>query len=288
MACSSGVTIATTVKVSRPGFYLTTLWFFVLPFGGRDMFGSWVFWLGCFYVCFPLGLLMYGWNDLMDIATDQENPRKDSFLFGARLRAEQTRPLVWRMALVQLPFLPLFVAVAGAKMLLWFAAMLAVNALYNGASWGFKNRPGWDLVNQAGYLLVFVLSCWLNDVPQLPAATLMFSTLFAMHSHLFGQILDVDADRAAGRRTTAGVIGVVPAKWLLACLLVVEVVIVWPLDAIVACFLAASALLFATDAGLGFRERPYPGWIVLAFFLAWNAVAGLSMVWLWQRATLVS
>lgn len=88
------------LKISRPGFYITTLWFFLLPFGQRDMFGSWVFWLGCFYVSFPLGLLMYGWNDLMDVETDKHNPRKDSFLFGARLEASDARWLPKRILLL--------------------------------------------------------------------------------------------------------------------------------------------------------------------------------------------
>jgi 4-hydroxybenzoate polyprenyltransferase len=30
----------------------------------------------------------------------------------------------------------------------------------------------------------------------------VFGALFAMHSHLFGQIMDVAPDRLAGRRTT--------------------------------------------------------------------------------------
>ena len=54
------------IKIARPGFWPTHLWFYLLPFAGRDMFGSFSFWVGAVYVCFPLGLLMYGWNDLGD------------------------------------------------------------------------------------------------------------------------------------------------------------------------------------------------------------------------------
>ena len=31
----------------------------MLPLGQRHVFSSGVFWLGLFYVCFPLGLLLY-------------------------------------------------------------------------------------------------------------------------------------------------------------------------------------------------------------------------------------
>jgi len=48
---------------------------------------------------------------------------------------------------------------------------------------------------------------------------MLFSGMFAMHAHLFGEIMDIEPDRASGRRTTATVIGRVPAKLLIAALL---------------------------------------------------------------------
>jgi hypothetical protein len=56
----------------------------MLPLGGRHVFGSLPFWLGIVYVTFPMGLLLYGWNDYVDFEVDRVNPRKGSFLFGAR------------------------------------------------------------------------------------------------------------------------------------------------------------------------------------------------------------
>ena len=105
---------AELVKIARPGFWPTQLWFFLLPLGMRDLFGSPAFWLGCVYVCFPLGLLSYGWNDLGDVETDALNPRKDSWLFGARPDAWMRARLPWTIALVQLPFLVAFVLLATA------------------------------------------------------------------------------------------------------------------------------------------------------------------------------
>ena len=46
------------LKVSRPGFWLTSIWFYMLPLGGRDVFGSPLFWTGALYVTLPLGALM--------------------------------------------------------------------------------------------------------------------------------------------------------------------------------------------------------------------------------------
>ena len=88
------------LKVSRPGFWLTSIWFYLLPLGQRDVFSSAGFWLGLLFVTFPLGIIIYGWNDVVDRETDRLNPRKDTFLFGARPNPEQTARLPWSIALV--------------------------------------------------------------------------------------------------------------------------------------------------------------------------------------------
>lgn len=273
------------VKVARPGFWPTHLWFFLLPLGQREMFGSLGFWLGCAYVCFPLGLLLYGWNDLFDAETDRRNARKDSWLFGARLDDEELRRLPFWIAAVQIPFAVVFIALFGAKMVLWFAAVAGASALYNWPRLGWKNRPGLDLVNQVGYLLVFVLASWACRVPQLNAPAMAFSGLFAMQSHLFGQIMDVDADRAAGRRTTASVIGARAGKLLVVVILLAAAGIAWRYfrGAAVEVFLLAAAAFFLVDAAAAFRERPYPVWLSKAFFIGWNLVVLSTMHFVWRH-----
>ena len=128
--------VATWIKVARPGFWPTHLWFFLLPLGQREMFGRWEFWLGCVYVCFPLGALLYAWNDLFDASTDRLNPRKGSFLFGARLDDNSLKRVPLFLVVTQLPFAIAFTVVAGPKMLGWMAAMVLANALYNGVGFG--------------------------------------------------------------------------------------------------------------------------------------------------------
>jgi 4-hydroxybenzoate polyprenyltransferase len=280
---------ASLIKVARPGFWPTHLWFFLLPLGQREMFGRLGFWLGCAYVCFPLGLVLYGWNDLLDAETDRRNERKDSWLFGARLSDRDLRRLPLWIALVQLPFVVVFTALFGARMLVWFAALAAANAVYNWPRLGWKNWPALDLLNQVGYLLVFVLSSWLCQVPQLSAPALVFSGLFAMQSHLFGQIMDVDADRAAGRHTTASVIGVRPSKLLVVGFLAVATAISWRYfrGGVLQAFLIAAAALFLADAAFGYRGRPYPAWLSKVFFLGWNAVVLATMHFVWSRGVFV-
>ena len=261
----------------------------MLPLGQRSVFHSVAFWLGALYVSFPMGLLLYGWNDIVDYEADRLNPRKGTFLFGARGTPEQLGGLPLRIALVQVPFAVACSFLAGAKMLLCFAGMIAGAALYNWPRYGFKARPPLEILNQAGYLFVFLLSSWMNDVPLLPWATMLFGALFAMHSHVFGEVMDLEPDRTAGRRTTATVIGRVPAKLLMAVLMVFEAGLVATFFGAkeLAGFLLLSAAWFAVDATLIWRNRPYSNREMRFFMLAWNAIALISMPWMWSQASLL-
>ncbi|PYX91101.1 MAG: hypothetical protein DMG67_11165 [Acidobacteria bacterium] len=277
------------LQASRPGLWSTQVWFFLLPLGQRNVFHSTAFWLGVFYCTFPLGLLLYGWNDCVDFEIDRINPRKGTFLFGARGTLDQLHRLPLAMALVQAPFVLAFLYLVGPKVLLFFAGSIAIGGmLYNWPRYGWKGRPPLELLNQSGYLLVFVLSSWLNGAPQLPWQTMLFSTLFAMHSHLFGEIMDIEPDRTSGRRTTATVIGRIWTKLLIAALLAAEcgLVFVFFHDMILSGFLLASSLWFVVDAAFFWRARPYtPGQMKFAL-LAWNIIALASMPWVWWRASL--
>jgi len=113
---------------------------------------------------------------------------------------------------LQIPFVAAFLVWIGAQIFLWFGMLLLAVALYNAPRIGFKARPPFDVLMQASYLLVFVLSSWVNGVPQLPWQTSTFGALFAMHSHLFGEVMDIVPDRASGRTTTAVRIGASAAE----------------------------------------------------------------------------
>jgi len=277
------------LKAARPGFWSTCVWFYLLPVGQRNMFGTPEFWLGLVYCTFPLGLLLYGWNDLADRETDRLNPRKDSLIFGARGTDAQLARLPLIIALVQAPFLIAFLRLIGVKALGWFAAVLLVNWLYNRPRFPFKSHAPLDMLNQAGYLLVFPLSSWLNGVPQLPWATFLFSALFAMHSHLFGQIMDIVPDREAGRRTTAICLGIVPAKILLVTMLAGETAFVaWAFkNPYLTAAMALGTLWLLFDLVVLFRNRLYPNNALTLFALGLNFAMFSTMHWVWLTGVLL-
>ncbi len=268
------------IKVARPGFWPTQLWFFLLPMAGKDLFDSFAFWIGCVYVCLPLGLLLYGWNDLGDSVADQHNARKDSWLFGGRPNSDLRKKLPWVILAVQIPFVISFVNIAGPKMLFWFLAVLISNATYNNLGW--KRWPVLDLLNQIGYLLIFVLARWLCNLETLGIPVMVFSGLFAMQSHLFGQIMDIDDDTLAGRRSTAIVLGVRGAKGLLAFMMGIETLIaaLYFRGDVVAKFMAAGTLLFVADAWGG--PNRYSVSLMKAFFLGWNIIVVSTMHFVWK------
>jgi 4-hydroxybenzoate polyprenyltransferase len=277
-----------TIKASRPGLWATAAWFYLLPLGRRHVFDSAGFWVGLIYVTLPLGLIIYGWNDIADAEIDRFNPRKGTFLFGARGSRDQLARLPLQIALVQMVFAGIFLYLVGSKILLWFPALAAFTAIYNVPRYGLKSHPPFDILNQAGYLLVFVLSSWLNHVPQLRWPAMLFGALFAMHSHIFGEIMDIEPDRLSGRRTTATVIGTLPSKFLISGMLVVEAVLVEHYfdDVWISGALAFGAFWFLLDALVLWHRRPYSLAQMRVFMLGWNAIALGSMGWVWFTASL--
>jgi lycopene elongase/hydratase (flavuxanthin-forming) len=277
------------IQVSRPGLWSTTAMFYLMPLGHADFVRSGRLWLGLFFVLFPLGLVLYGVNDIVDAEGDILNPRKGTFLFGSRGAREQLAALKWQIVLVQIPFLVAFYFLVGSRILWWFAVLLLAVGLYNAPRFGWKGRPPFDVLIQASYLLVFVLSSWLNGAPQLPWQTFVFGALFAMHSHVFGEVMDTEPDRLIGRRTTATVIGRIPAKLLIASFLAIEIALVYFYfrDWIIVGFLATGALWFVLDAFALWKDRPYSPPEMRFFLWGWNIAALLGIFWNWAHGTLM-
>src|SRR5260370_30982796 len=148
-------------------------------------------------------MVVWGVNLLVDAENDALNPRKGTFMFGAGGGGEQLGALKWQIAVVQIPFVAVFYFLVGPRILWWYAVLLLAVGLYNAPGIGWKGRPPFDVMIQASYLLVFVLCSLFNTAPQLCCQTFVFGALFAMHSHIFCEVMDIDPDRLSGRRTPA-------------------------------------------------------------------------------------
>jgi len=262
--------------------------FYLMPLGQADFLHSRTLWLGLFYVLFPLGFLLYGVNDIVDAEADRLNPRKGTFLFGSLGKAEQLAALRWKIAAVQIPFLIIFFFLIGPRILGWFGVLLIAVGIYNVPRFGWKSHPPFDVLIQASYLLVFVLSSWLNGASQLPWQTFLFGAMFAMHSHIFGEVMDIEPDRLSGRRTTATLLGAERSKLLLAGFLCVETMLVYYFfgDLVIAGFLGFGAAWFVLDSLLIWKNRPYNPRTMRLFMWGWNAAAFAGMFWNWSAVSL--
>ncbi|HYL61531.1 MAG TPA: UbiA family prenyltransferase [Candidatus Methylomirabilis sp.] len=280
--------LAFLIQVSRPGLWSTTALFYLMPLGRADFAHSRTLWLGLAYILFPLGFLLYGVNDLADAEADRLNPRKGTFLFGSLGAAEQLAALRWEIAVIQIPFLIAFYVLIGPRILLWFGVLLLAVALYNLPRIGWKSHPPFDVLIQGSYLLVFVLSSWLNNVEQLPWQTFVFGAMFAMHSHIFGEVMDLEPDRLSGRQTTATLLGAVRSKLLIAAFLAVEAALVYAFfgDRVIAGFLGVGAAWFLCDASFVWKGRAYSPREMRLFMLGWNAAAIIGIVWNWSQGSL--
>lgn len=283
------MTLAFWLKVSRPGLWFPTVWLYFLPLGGRTPWDQPAFWVGLAFVTFPLNLIVYGWNDLVDGATDRINPRKDSYLFGAAGTDDQ---------LAQLPRAIALTSVVSAAVLAWFAgpAALAILAgvllaclLYNHPRLQWRSRPPLELLCQAGYLLVVPLSVALNDVPHPGWTTYLYLGLFTLQSQLMGEVMDVDPDREAGRQTTATVLGVGPTKLLIIAVVLAESAAVWWLfrEAVFAVALLGFAGWLLLDRFVLFKTARYTRLQMQLFGVGTNVAALVSMVYVWQTGCLL-
>ena len=129
------------IQVSRPGLWTTTALFYLMPLGSQIHWRSPIFWVGLLYVLLPLGLLLYGANDIVDAQTDSLNPRKGTFLFGSRGGPEQLAALRWQIGIAQIPFLILFFLFVGPRILWWVGLLLLAVGVYNAPRFGWKGRP---------------------------------------------------------------------------------------------------------------------------------------------------
>lgn len=268
-------------QVSRPGLWTTTILFYLVPLGHSLDWRHMAFWAGLFYIVFPLSLLLYGVNDIVDAEGDRYNPRKGTYMFGSRGAVQQLRSLRWQIAAWQIPFFAIFWIYTGWRVALWFAAILLAVYLYNTRPIALKGRPPFDVLIQASYLLIFILSSWLNNVPQLPWQTFLFGALFAMHSHVFGEIMDIEPDEKSGRHTLATKIGRVRAKLFVASLLLIEFFLIVRFfnDRAIAIFLASGAVWFLLDATLFWKNRAYSPPQMRLFLWGWNIAAVLGIIW---------
>jgi len=278
------------LKSSRPGLWFATLWLYLLPTSqDQDIWTSIPFWLGIAYVTFPLNLLVYGWNDMVDVEADKFNDRKNSYLFGALGNEKEIGTLIPAILGSQLLFVPFIIYFAGAQFLVVYVAFLVINTLYNLPKNGLRSRPPLELLCQIGYLLIVPISIMLNDTQQLPLWSYVYLILFAWQSHLIGEVMDIVPDKQAGKTTTAVLLGMKKTKLLIILLVALEVLILIFVvkDYFFAAILGAGLGWLLLDLFIIFKTKVYTLKEMRLFAFLSNVVAIISMAYVWWSGCLL-
>nr|WP_256385855.1 UbiA family prenyltransferase [Mangrovimonas sp. DI 80] len=256
---------------------------YLVPFSLESHF--WVeanFWIGLCFLTFPLNYLVYGLNDYNDVKADAVNARKGNFLFGAKSSQSHLSKVPLRIALVTVPFIIFFSYQAGWKMFLLLLFMVLVNIIYNFKPFRIKERPPFEIFIQVGYVVTAYFSVFLNELNMVPWQTIMYLCLFAFQAHIAGEIMDIEPDIEAGKRTTATLIGRKNTKLLMLLLLIIETAILffWFQDYVLAGFLGGFSCWLFLDIFIFFKSKPYSVSQMTLFGVAMNISAILSMIWI--------
>lgn len=278
------------LRVSRPGLWFATIGMYLIPFSLYSRFwDNHLFWIGLFFVTFPLNFLVYGLNDFTNGKANSLNPRKGNFLFGAKLTKEEQKNLPWRICIVDIPILAYFFYAGGTDLFILVLFMFVVNILYNYKPFRLKDRPPLDILMQVGYVFVVLLSILLNDTPMLPWQTFIVLAIMAFAAHLAGEIMDIESDSLAKKKSTAILLGRKRAKYLLAALLLFEafVLVVWFGDWVLGLLMATAFLWLLLDVFVFFKVKPYTPKQVRLFGISINILAYGTIFWVLYSESLL-
>ena len=279
------------LKISRPGLWFPTIWIYLVPFDIESCFWQKpLFWLGLLFVTFPLNYLVYGLNDYNDFKADEFNKRKGNYLFGAKSTKAQLAKVPKRTFYIITPFVICFTIFSGWKILLLLIFMVIINMIYNFNPFRIKERPPFEIFIQIGYVVTALFSVQLNELDMLPLETLLYLTLFAFQAHIAGEIMDIEPDVKANKKTTATIIGRKNSKILMLLLLLIETYILafWFEDYVLSGFLGMFSIWLILDIFIFFKNKNYTVKQMKLFGLAMNISALLSMIWILYSGNLLT
>lgn len=200
------------IQVSRPGWWLVTLWLYIAPChkGTHDIDLA-----GLLFVLLPLNAIVYGINDASDLQNDLSNDRKGNFVFGPKGWSHDRLNQVLTPA-ISVGFLTLLHWGLETNQLLyhmlWFVTALAVNYVYN-----FHSSLWNMMLVFVGYGSVTILSFWRHGgtgfglekaadgrwyLAGCNQEYWMHLSLLLVRSQLWTELLDYESDRASKKRTT--------------------------------------------------------------------------------------
>jgi len=204
------------LKVSRPRF-----WFYIFgPYivglvaaaATREDLIDWRFALFGLYFLLPANLLIYGVNDIFDYGTDKLNEKKNAY--ETLVVPDGRKSLTIAILATNIPFIIAAIAFAPVS-LPSLAGFLFFSIFYSAPPIRAKTKPFLDSAFNILYVFpgAFAYQMLSGNFP--PIGLMIAAGCWTAAMHAYSAIPDIEADKAAGLKTIATVLG--PYGTLAAC-----------------------------------------------------------------------
>jgi len=228
----------------------------------------------------PLGIYVFGLNDLFDIESDRANPRRKGSLWGAKIQDNDKEWIFRASALVIAAIF--FTAILSMEPvhILVTALFLPFPFIYSVPPVRLKSKPVLDSLTNATYTYApFAMGFSLSgNLGFLDMQMILFALVFSA-AHAIGTIMDLEGDRKAGIRTFASVLG--PRKAAAFAVFLLALNLPFAYNSMKSIFIVILIYFIASMAVLAWPSEKNAKWCFVAMvasLMAWMAYAALAVV----------
>lgn len=260
-------------KTSRPKFWSYLFGTFLFGFfaglqePNPTALLDWSFIILLLFFIFPANLFVYGVNDLADEDTDKFNPKKGKQ--ENLLKTTHKKYLLYGVIVVVI--LSFIISYFIPHIALWLILFMILGGSYSLPPARFKKRPFIDSLSNIFYAFPGIIGFLINTptLPNLQILPILF--IFPVAMHLYSAIPDIEADKKAGLKTTAVLLGknvslvVCNILWLVAFLWILNTGYLFPFTLILLVYPALPLLnlnLKKFDINKTYWFFPYINFIV--------------------------
>ena len=196
------------LKISRPRFWIYIFGPYIIGLAAAASnqydFASWKVLLFGIFFLFPANLLIYGVNDIFDFETDALNQKKlgyETLVDPGKAKALSAFIFIFNLPFVVSSYL---LTPEAALTLLGFYFF---SVFYSAPPIRAKTKPFLDSIFNVLYVFpgIFAYKILSGDYP--PIQLILAAGLWTMAMHAYSAIPDIKADKAAGIKTVATVLG---------------------------------------------------------------------------------
>ncbi len=246
-----------------------------------DSSWTWAAWLGLAFVTFPMGIIVYGVNDIADRESDAQNPLKGGAM-GAVVEKSETRVLSAVVIIMALSFLLAFTLTMHYQAALCVLVIVAFAYLYSVKPVRLKSRPFLDSISNGLLWVIPIFACGygvnaMDNNFVLPAWHVTLTLLLcSIAIHSITALRDYDVDRKVGDKTGCVILGKNKTLGLCAGLFIACLILVSSLPVMIYfgfCILATVVALLYPNLITPYRLT----WLTVApvpFLAAYIAIYG--------------